>query len=169
MIENTTMKTNNMNSAPSNRRSGRMLAVVLSACVVVGGATGAGCASSRVAATTEPSPAAMLKETWGVEVTSLRMSGNGHLVDFRYKVLDADKAAMLGDRRYAPCLIDQATGTQLKVPNTPKLGPLRQSATRLEAGKIYFMLFANAGLLVKSGSKVTIVIGDFRLENQVVE
>jgi hypothetical protein len=91
------------------------------------------------------------------------------MIDFRYRVLDPDKAAMLGDRRYAPCLIDQASGTRLRVPNTPKLGPLRQSATRLEAGKIYFMLFANSGLLVKSGSKVTIVIGDFRAEDLTVE
>ena len=76
---------------------------------------------------------------------------------------------MLGDRRYKPRMIDQLTGTQMTVPNTPKLGPLRQSATRLEAGKIYFMLFANTGSLIKSGRKVTVVIGDFKVENLTVE
>jgi hypothetical protein len=136
---------------------------------------GPGCASWRAASKgTVSGPAAAvqqtaLREKWGIEITSLRMSGHGHLIDFRYRVSDPAKAAMVGDRRYEPCMIDQATGTKLKVPNTPKLGPLRQSATRLESGKIYFMLFANAGLLVKSGSKVTVVIGDFRVADLTVQ
>ncbi len=104
-----------------------------------------------------------------MEIASLRMSGNGHLIDFRYRVIDPDKAALLGDRKYKPCLIDQKTGIKMVVPNTPKLGPLRQSAERLIAGKIYFMLFANSGLLVKSGSQVTVEIGAFRAENLTVE
>jgi len=66
-------------------------------------------------------------------------------------------------------MIEQATGTKLVIPNTPKLGPLRQSAMRLEKGKVYFMLFANSGRLVKSGSQVTIVIGDFKVRDLTVE
>jgi hypothetical protein len=131
----------------------------------------AGCASLHAPASSQSAPAdpaSILKDKWGIEITSLRMSGNGHLIDFRYRVFDPVKAAMLGDRQYTPCMIDQATGTRLVVPNTPKLGPLRQSATRLEAGKIYFMLFANSGHLVKAGSKVTVIIGDFRAENLTV-
>ena len=136
----------------------------------------AGCASSshmpvagRAVAPLRPDTALMLQDKWGIEITGLHMSGNGHLIDFRYRVLDPDKAGLLADVRYNPILIDQATGIQMKVPNTPKLGPLRQSAKRLEAGKIYFMLFANSGLLVKPGSRVTIAIGDFRVENLIVE
>ena len=135
----------------------------------------AGCASSnipaagRIAAPVRMDTALMLQDKWGIEITGLHMSGNGHLIDFRYRVLDPAKAAMLADVRYKPVLIDQATGIQMKVPNTPKLGPLRQSTEHLEAGKIYFMLFANSGLLVKSGSRVAIVIGDFRAEDLVVQ
>ncbi len=112
---------------------------------------------------------AALREKWGIEIASLRMSGHGHMIDFRYRVIDPSKAGILADVRYTPCLVDQATGIRMKVPNTPKLGPLRQSAKNLEAGKIYFMLFANNGLLVKSGSKVTVLIGDFKVENLSVE
>jgi hypothetical protein len=136
---------------------------------------GAGCASPRSSSRDQPSPSATtapqtsLRDRWGIDITSIRMSGHGHLIDFRYRVLDPAKAATLGDRRYKPCMIDEATGTKLVVPNTPKLGPLRQSATRMEAGKIYFMLFANSGRLVKSGSRVTVAIGDFRVENLAVE
>jgi hypothetical protein len=136
-------------------------------------AFGMGCVSHtgnvNPARTVITAPASSMKEKWGIEITSLRMSGNGHLIDFRYRVLDPVKAGTLADRKYSPCMIDQATGTKLVVPNTPKLGPLRQSASRLEAGKIYFMLFANSGRLVKSGSKVTITIGDFKAENLSVQ
>ena len=135
----------------------------------------AGCASSnipgagRAVAPLRPDTALMLQDKWGIEITGLHMSGNGHLIDFRYRVLDPAKAGTLADVRYNPILIDQETGIQMKVPNTPKLGPLRQSAKRLQAGKIYFMLFANSGLLVKPGSRVTIEIGDFKAENLIVE
>lgn len=130
-----------------------------------------GCATRHAALVGAVPPASMasVREKWGIEITSLRMSGRGHLIDLRYRVFDPVKAAMVGDPRYQPCMIDQATGTKLKIPNTPKLGPLRQSSTRLEAGKIYFMLFANSGRLVKSGSKVTVTIGEFRVENLIVE
>lgn len=123
----------------------------------------AGCASAP------PPTKAVLAERWGIEIVGLRTSAHGHMIDFRYRVLDPAKAGTLADVRYNPVLIDQATGIQMKVPNTPKLGPLRQSAKRLEAGKIYYMLFANSGLLVKPGSRVTIAIGDFRAENLTVE
>ena len=66
-------------------------------------------------------------------------------------------------------LIDQASGAILIVPNTPKLGPLRQSAARLTKGKIDFVLFGNTRCIVKSGSKVTVVIGEFKAENLTVE
>lgn len=129
---------------------------------------GAGCATCPGSPNAERSQSG-LKEKWGIEVTSLRLSANGRMIDFRYRVFDPAKAATLGDPHSKPCLIDQATGARLKVPNMPKIGPLRQTATRLEAGKIYFALFANAGLVVKSGCKVTVEIGDFRAENLTVE
>lgn len=152
---------------------GRLL--VLAGATIVLAHGGWGCASARATSRNAEVPPGTtvprddLRDKWGIEITSLRMSGHGHLIDLRYRVFDPDKAAVLGDRKYSPCMIDEATGTRLKVPNTPKLGPLRQSATRLQAGKIYFMLFANAGLLVKAGSKVTIEIGDFKVEDLTVE
>lgn len=134
----------------------------------------AGCVTSREAPPGPPGPVphaerAKLRNAWGIEVTSLRISGNGHLIDFRYRVLDTAKAGMLADARYKPVLVDQATGIRMRVPDTPKLGSLRQSAKHLQSGKIYFVLFANHGLLVKRGSKVTVIIGDFKAQNLTVE
>jgi hypothetical protein len=109
-----------------------------------------------------------LEQKWGIKITNLQLSANGFVVDFRYKVLDPEKAATLGKRENKPVLIDQATGAKFRVPTTPKVGSLRQTAVHPTAGKIYFMLFAT-GKLIKPGNKVTVVIGDFRAENLVVE
>ena len=99
-------------------------------------------------------------ETWGIEITSIRLTANDHLIDYRYKVLDPAKAADL--------LKPQKSGKVLAVPSTAKLGPLRNSDIPKE-GKIYWMFFGNGGNLVKAGDKVTVVIGDFRVEDLVVE
>ncbi|MEI6808353.1 MAG: hypothetical protein WCN95_06500 [bacterium] len=155
-------------------RSRTIKAIVstLSICAVIWATCiGTGCVSGRVSPGNESAgaEAAALRDKWGIEITSLRMSGHGRLIDFRYRVLDPEKAAVMGDRKVSPSMIEQATGTKLVIPNTPKLGPLRQSAMRLEKGKVYFMLFANSGRLVKSGSQVTIVIGDFKVRDLTVE
>jgi hypothetical protein len=128
-----------------------------------------GCTTGQASGPLSRSAHASLRDTWGIEITALRMSGNGHLIDFRYRVLDPVKAEMLADPRYKPILIDQATGTQMGVPNTPKMGPLRTSSKNIQAGRIYYMLFANKGLLVKAGSKVTVQIGDFKATNLTVQ
>ncbi|GAB6906393.1 putative transmembrane protein [Desulfosarcina cetonica] len=111
---------------------------------------------------------ASLSEKWGIDITGIHMSAHNYMVDFRYRVLDADKAMALFDRQTKPYLIDQTSGKVLAVPNTAKLGPLRNS-NQPQEGKIYWMFFGNRGGLIDTGSKVTVVIGDFRAENLVVE
>ena len=112
----------------------------------------------------QPDPMA---EKWGIEIASIRMTSNNHMIDFRYKVLDAEKAASLFDRQTKPYLIDQTSGKVLAVPNTAKVGPLRNS-NKPKEGKIYWMFFGNSGV-VKAGNKVTVVIGEFKAENLIVE
>ena len=109
-----------------------------------------------------------LAEKWGIEVTSIRMTANDHMVDFRFRVLDAKKADALFVRQTKPYLVDQKTGKVLAVPNTAKVGPLRNS-NKPKEGKIYWMFFGNRGKLVKAGNKVSVVIGEFKMENLVVE
>ena len=108
-----------------------------------------------------------LAEQWGIEVTSIRMTANDHMIDYRYRVLDADKAADLFKRQIKPFLIHQESGKVLAVPDTAKLGPLRNS-NMPQNGRIYWMFFGNGGKLVQAGDKITVVIGDFRVEDLVV-
>lgn len=109
-----------------------------------------------------------LTEQWGIEITVLQMSAAGHMIDFRYRVLDAKKAEPLFSQENKPYLIDEASQKVLSVPTTAKVGPLRTTGD-IKEGRIYWMFFGNVPGLVKSGSKVTVVIGDFRAENLVVQ
>ena len=113
----------------------------------------------------KPNPMA---EKWGIEVTSIRMTANDHMVDFRFRVLDAGTADALFERQTQPYLCDHKTGKVLAVPNTAKVGPLRNS-NKPKEGKIYWMFFGNRGKLIKAGDKVSVVIGEFKAENLVVE
>jgi len=110
-----------------------------------------------------------IEEKWGIKILSIRQSANGYMLDFRYRVIDPDKASLLLSRKEKPYLVDQASGARFMVPSAPKVGPLRQTAVKPIADRNYFILFANPGKYVKVGNKVTVVIGEFRTENLVVE
>ena len=109
-----------------------------------------------------------MAEKWGVQVTSIRMSANDHMIDFRYRALDAKKADTLFSGNAKPYLVHTETGKVLAVPRTAKVGPL-MSTYQHKPNRIYWMFFGNQGKLVKAGDKVSVVIGDFRAENLLVQ
>lgn len=114
--------------------------------------------------------AASVQERWGIEPVSLRPSMGGSLLDFRYRVVDALKAGALFDRKIKPYLLDSSRGVALGMPEETNLGALRASPRNPPvAGKQYYILFSNDAGTVKTGSKVTVVIGDCKLENVIVE
>ena len=110
----------------------------------------------------------VIQEKWGLRVEGVRLTAAGSLLDFRYRVIDSEKVSVLVDRTAKPYLIDQASGKMLYVPNMPKVGSLRARG-KPEADRVYFILFGNSRGLVKKGSKVSVVIGDVKLEDLVVE
>lgn len=112
-----------------------------------------------------PDPAAALAERWGIRVESLRLSANGYMLDFRFRVLDPAKAAPLFDKTVKTFLLDQASGAQMFVPSSPKVGALRSSGKTILPNRVYFVIFANPACYIKAGNKVTVVIGDFRAED----
>lgn len=109
-----------------------------------------------------------LSQQWGVQVVALRASAAGYLLDFRYRVTDADKAAPLLKQEAKAYLLVEKNGAQLYVPTASRVGPLRQSATKVYVDRNYFVLFANPGKLVQPGDLVTVVIGDFKVEHLAV-
>ena len=143
----------------------RTATIVVPALLVVAVLTLTGCSSTGGQPTDEASIAVSadqetnLIEQWGVEVVALRLTGAGYMLDFRYKVHDAEKAAELFERVNKPALIHNESGAKLEVPRPAKTGPLRPTNPP-EAGRIYFILFSNPGV-VQPGDEVTVQIGDF--------
>jgi hypothetical protein len=105
---------------------------------------------------------------WGVDSLSLKWTESGEIIRFAYRVLDANKAKMINDKKFEPSLIDPQAGVKLVVPALENVGTLRQSATP-EAGKIYWMAFSNSGRKVKRGDRVYIEIGQFRAGALIVD
>jgi hypothetical protein len=105
---------------------------------------------------------------WGIDSLTVKYTESGEMIRFSYRVLDAEKAAALNDKRTEPSLIDPQAGVKLVVPQMEKIGQLRQSSTPMP-GKQYWMAFSNNGRLVRPGHRVDVQIGSFRAEGLVVE
>lgn len=105
---------------------------------------------------------------WGVDSLKVKYAESGEMIRFSYRVLNAEKAKPLNDKKNEPCLIDPKSGVKLVVPSMEKIGKLRQSSTP-EAGKTYWMAFSNKGRRVKPGDHVNIMIGKFEANGLRVE
>ena len=108
------------------------------------------------------------KMVWGVDSLSVKWGESGEVIRFTYRVLDADKAKVLNDKKFEPSLIDPRAGVSLVVPSMEQVGQLRQS-TDPEEGKSYWMAFSNKGRPVKRGDHVNVVIGQFQANGLVVD
>ena len=108
------------------------------------------------------------EKKWGILPLSIQLTAAGQLVDYRYLVIDPAKAKAIMKQGENAYLIDQASGTRLSVSRT-KSGPPSQTRIKPIAGKIYPILFTNTANVIKKGSKVTLVIGELRLEDIVVK
>lgn len=121
-------------------------------------------------------PAAMMSERgrvfymkrFGVDELRVRRVSSGAMLEFRYLVVDPEKAKMLADKKAAPLLIDQKTGKRVGVPFMENVGTLRQSSTP-EAGRQYWMVFENPDKAIQAGSRVDVRIGGFHVSGLIVE
>jgi hypothetical protein len=105
---------------------------------------------------------------WGIDDLVVKWGESGEVIRFNYRVLDANKAGALNNKRSEPSLIDPERGVSLVVPTMENIGQLRQSAPP-EDGKVYWMVFSNKGRFVKRGDRVNVVIGSFRADGLVVD
>lgn len=112
--------------------------------------------------------ALMLRRRWGIDDIHVRYSASGAMIRFSYRVVDADRAQVLNDKKANPYLISERTGAKLEVPATEKIGKLRQTSPP-ENGREYWMVFSNAGRELKPGDRVAIHIGAFHADQLVIE
>lgn len=115
----------------------------------------------------DPEIAKELKARWGVELLGVRNAAAGNFLDFRFRVLDAEKSLPLFDHRIKPYVVAEKSDIKLPVPMAAKIGAFRPTnrGKNIKADKIYYMLFGNPDRHVKTGEKVTVVIGDFKVEH----
>jgi hypothetical protein len=103
--------------------------------------------------------ASVLEERYGIRVTLIGVTAAGGMVDFRFLVLDPQKALQLyNDPVKMPKLIAVEKGIPITVPREDK------QIDELVAGRVYFILFPNPGGVVKPGMPVSVVIDELHLE-----
>jgi hypothetical protein len=130
-------------------------------------------AADDTAAPVRPAQAEPLRvlDDLGVELMMVRLDASEFLIDLRYRVRDIAKAQPLLERRVQPVLVNETTGDRYYIPQAPKVGSLKQSATSKQpaiVGRVYFMLFANPDRKLKSGERVTLYAGDSVIKDLVV-
>jgi hypothetical protein len=100
-----------------------------------------------------------LEERYGVRVTLIGVTAAGGMVDFRFKVLDQEKARVLTkEHDLMPVLSVQNTDTRLAMP-----GGGMHSMT-LQNGKVYYLLFGNSKGTVKPGTPISVAFGEMQLK-----
>ncbi len=119
-------------------------------------------------AVTSTRQAMMYRRLWGIEDIHVRITASSSLNRLSYRIVNADKAGPLTDKKATPYLIDEANGVALQVPTLEKIGQLRQTATAID-GREYWMAFSNKGRYVKRGNRVDILAGSLRINGLVVE
>ncbi len=107
---------------------------------------------------------AAFEEETGVHVNLIGVVGGGGLINVRIKVLDTEKATRLfHDPDITFFLIAEDSDITLLPPDD------MEYAADFEADRAYNVLFANTENAIKSGSLVTVVIGDFQLEHVIAQ
>ena len=114
-----------------------------------------------------PEEAKQLADKWGVELLGMRLTTAGYMLDFRFRVLDVDKALPLFDHRIKPHIVAERSNIKLPVPMAAKVGAFRPTnrGKNIKADKTYYMIFGNPDRHLKVGEMVTVVIGDFKVEH----
>ena len=131
-----------------------------------------------------PTRPGTLEGEWGIRVASVGLAMAGGAVDFRYTVVDEERALLLAQGMASAYVIDQATGTKISMtpPTTGGAssahsrarmarqgGGFPPSPNRLAAGRTNSLLLPNPAGILKSGSFVTVVVGDIQTQNVLVE
>jgi hypothetical protein len=118
---------------------------------------------SRTASLNQDSAEAAIEDRYGIHITMLAVTAGGGIVDFRFKIVDPEKANnyMHGSYEELPILLVENDGTRINPrPHTHHVN--------YEFGRTYYQFYRNPGGVVKTGSEVTAVLGDLQLRHIVV-
>jgi hypothetical protein len=104
-----------------------------------------------------PMSSAEFEQQYGMRVTQIAISALDSIVDVRVKVVDPDKAdALLDD--HAALMVDEKSLV---------LAPHMHTHAKLKPGQIYVLFFPTQNRTVHTGSEVSLVFGDVRVESVI--
>lgn len=135
--------------------------------VVIAGLTEAGILVEGEAVSASQSSGAAGDEPSGggsLEVVKLMLSGNGYLLDLRYRLSGVERLLADADDTY---ILKPETGQRLRVLGVTRIGTL---ATR-EVGRVRtaYLVVKNPERAVEAGDRVTVVVAGIEKENVLVE
>ena len=108
-----------------------------------------------------PQDVKALADQYGIRVNLIAVTAAGGLVDFRLKILDAEKARLLlQESSDVPALL-VANGEAVLTAPEDSTGQLLNSL--VDDGNI-FLMYPNVGSAIKPGMPVTVQFGEIRLE-----
>lgn len=101
-----------------------------------------------------------LESQYGIQINLIAVTAAGGLVDFRMKILDAEKARQLiTGPSSQPALFIEEGGILLSPPEDR-----RDNELSLDDGGLVFDLFPNTQSIVQPGTSVTVVFGEIWVE-----
>jgi hypothetical protein len=153
----------------SSKRPGAakyLILIALGAILVVGALIGlrAVTTSSSAAHTAAMPTNPTIEDQYGIRINMVGATADGGLVDFRFVVVDPDKAlAMLQDESKLPVMVAEDSGTLV---NSATLMIAKHD---LNPGGTYFLLYRNTQGAIKHGTPVTVKFGDLKLEHVIAQ
>jgi hypothetical protein len=99
----------------------------------------------------------------GVKITQVAVTGDGGLVDLRFKVVDPERANSIHDESTPPAVVDEHTGLVVH-----ELFMDHSHSGPYKTGVTYYLVFNNPGNWVHRGSRVTVLLGDAAVEHVLV-
>jgi hypothetical protein len=122
-------------------------------------------------------------------VSGIKLTSANLVMEMRYEVTDPAKSALLDDGATAASVVAPDTGTTIRIGAPPQqaggvsahsrarsaalmmraAGSFPPPPNRIIAGRTYTIQLPNPPELVKKGSKVVVVIGNFRTDYITVE
>ncbi len=103
------------------------------------------------------------EEKWGIHISHIAVVADGGLIDFRFVVLDPDKAAPVMEVDTRPHLYVEETGYEVS-----SLYHIMHNHD-IPAGESHYLIYNDSNGAIKSGTSVSVVIGDMRLEHIIAQ
>ena len=101
-----------------------------------------------------------MQKDWGIQPVHIRVTAGGYMIEFRYKILDTEKALILSDRKDYPHLNALKSQARLSVTYGATVGVLKSNRRFIKQGKNYNAIFSNEGQHLLPGDKVKVSIRD---------